>query len=97
MLQCLSVNTKTPIFSKKTFENKILIGAILVGILLLLLAIYVPFLQIFINTYPLKPMDWLMILITTIPILIFTELYEKLVFNRKANDLLNHIEKKENC
>lgn len=97
MLQCLSVNTKTPIFSKKTFENKILIGAILVGILLLLLAIYVPFLQIFIKTYPLKPMDWLMILITTIPILIFTELYEKLVFNRKANDLLNHIEKKENC
>jgi Ca2+-transporting ATPase len=96
-IQCLSVSTNTHIFSKKTFENKILIGAILLGIFLLLFAIYTPFLQIFIKTYPLEPIDWLMILITTIVILIFIELYEKLVFNRETNDLLNHIEKEKNC
>ncbi len=96
-IECLSVSTNTHIFSKKTFENKVLIGAILLGIFLLLFAIYTPFLQIFIKTYPLEPIDWLMILITTIMILIFTELYEKLVFNRETNDLLNHIEKKKNC
>jgi len=98
IIECLSVSTNTHIFSKKTFENKILIGAILLGILLLLSAIYTPFLQVFIKTYPLEPIDWLMILITTIVILIFTELYEKLVFNRETNDLLNNnIEKKKNC
>jgi magnesium-transporting ATPase (P-type) len=94
-MQCLSVSTSTNIFSKKTFENKILIGAILLGIILLLFAIYTPFLQVFIKTYPLEPIDWLMILITTIVILIFTELYEKLVFNRENNELLNYNRKKE--
>jgi Ca2+-transporting ATPase len=97
IIECLSVSTNTHIFSKKTFENKILIGAILLGFILLLLAIYTPFLQVFIKTYPLEPIDWLMILITTIVILIFTELYEKLVFNRETNDLLNRMGKKKNC
>jgi Ca2+-transporting ATPase len=79
-IQCLSVSQNTTLFSRKTFENKILIGAILLGILLLLFAIYVPFMQIFIRTSPLKLIDWIMILITAIPILIFQEIYEKFVF-----------------
>jgi Ca2+-transporting ATPase len=76
-LQCLSVSQNVTIFSKKTLENKILIGAIFLGLLLLLFAIYIPFMQIFIGTYPLPPIDWLMILITAIPILIFQEIFEK--------------------
>ncbi|MFO7794819.1 MAG: cation-translocating P-type ATPase [Promethearchaeati archaeon] len=80
--QCLAVSQNVTIFSKKTLENKILIGAILLGLLLLLFAIYIPFMQLFIGTYPLPPIDWLVILITAIPILIFQELYEKFYLNR---------------
>ncbi|TFG22728.1 MAG: HAD family hydrolase [Promethearchaeota archaeon] len=97
MIQCLSVNTNTHIFSKKTFKNKILIGSILLGLLLLLFAIYTPFMQIVIRTYPIDSIDWLMILITAIPILIFTELYEKFIFNTEIHNLMNNTtENKEN-
>ncbi|TFF97722.1 MAG: HAD family hydrolase [Promethearchaeota archaeon] len=82
--QCLSVSQNVTIFSKKTLENKILIGAICLGLLLLLLAIYFPFLQIFIGTYPLPLIDWLVILITAIPIVIFQEIYEKFYLYRKG-------------
>jgi Ca2+-transporting ATPase len=82
-LQCLAVSQNVTIFSKKTLENTILIGAIFLGLLLLLLAIYFPFFQIFIGTYPLPPIDWLLILITAIPIVIFQEIYEKFYLYRK--------------
>ncbi|MGV9142123.1 MAG: HAD-IC family P-type ATPase, partial [Promethearchaeota archaeon] len=91
-IQCLSVSQNVTIFSKKTLENKILIGAVFIGILLLLFAIYIPFMQIFIRTYPLQAIDWLMILITAIPILLFQELYEKFVFEAENDNLRNHIE-----
>ncbi|TXT63256.1 MAG: Calcium-transporting ATPase [Promethearchaeota archaeon] len=78
--QCLSVSQNVTIFSKKTFENRLLIGAIFLGIILLLIAIYIPFFQIFIGTDPLLPIEWLVILISAIPILIFQEIYEKFVF-----------------
>jgi len=81
-LQCLSVSQNVTIFSKKTLENKILIGSIFLGLLLLLFAIYIPFMQIFIGTYPLPLIDWIVILITAMPILIFQEIYEKFYLYR---------------
>lgn len=80
IIQCLSVSQNTTIFSKKTIENKFLIGAILLAIILLLFAIYVPFMQIFMGTYPIGPIEWLMILLTAITILIYSEIYERLVY-----------------
>jgi len=88
-LQCLSVSQNTTIFSKKTIENRLLIGAIIIALILLLLAIYEPFMQIFIRTYPLEPIEWLMILITSIPILLFQEFYEKFVFNFEKVEITN--------
>ncbi len=81
--QCLSVSQNVTIFSKKTLENKILIGAIILGLLLLLLAIYFPLFQLFIGTTPLPAIDWLVILITAIPIVMFQEIYEKFFLYRK--------------
>ena len=92
MIQCLAVSQNTTIFSKKTLENKFLLGAIILGIILLLFAIYIPFLQIFMKTYPLDAKDWLMILITAIPILITEELYEKLIFTPERDRLIIHNE-----
>jgi len=84
---CLSVSQKTTIFSKTILQNKILIAAVLLAIILLLSAIYVPFLQIFIRTYALGPIDWLMILITTIPIVMFAEFYEKYLLKPKIDKI----------
>jgi Ca2+-transporting ATPase len=83
IIQCLAVSQDTTIFSKKTFRNKILIGALILSIFLLLIAIYSPILQPFIKTYPIGPLNWLMILITAIPILLFEEIYEKFFFKPK--------------
>ncbi len=87
MTQCLSVSLSTTMFSKNIFKNKILIGAIILAIILLLFAIYIPFMQIFIKTYPLNLIDWSMILISTIPIILFEELYKKFVL-KPQDDLL---------
>ncbi|MFX1274185.1 MAG: cation-translocating P-type ATPase [Promethearchaeota archaeon] len=77
LIQSLSVSQTTTIFSKKLFQNKILLGAVFLAIILLLSAIYIPFLQIFIGTSLLGPVDWVMILLTSIPIMLFAEIYEK--------------------
>ncbi|MBN1217270.1 MAG: HAD-IC family P-type ATPase [Candidatus Lokiarchaeota archaeon] len=87
--QCLSVSQNTTIFSKKTLENKILIIAIIIALILLFLAIYVPFMQIVIRTYPLGLMEWLMILLTAFPILFFQEFYERFVFNSNNVEITN--------
>ncbi|MGV9205520.1 MAG: cation-translocating P-type ATPase [Promethearchaeia archaeon] len=76
-IQCIGISQNTPILSRKTLQNKTLIGALLLGILLLLFAIYTPFMQIFISTYPLDPLDWLMILLSAIPIIAYQEIYER--------------------
>ncbi|MFX1309476.1 MAG: cation-translocating P-type ATPase [Promethearchaeota archaeon] len=93
-IQCLCISQNTTIFSKNTFKNKTLIGALLLCILLLLFAIYIPFMQIFIRTYPLEPIDWLIILITAIPILLFQEIYEKILIRHEKN--LFHFNIKKN-
>ncbi|TXT59035.1 MAG: Calcium-transporting ATPase [Promethearchaeota archaeon] len=93
--QCVSVSQNVTIFSKKTLENKTLLGAIALGIILLLLAIYMPGINLFIRTYPLEPIDWLMIMITAIPIVIFQEVYEKFTFRVENNQLANFQEEGE--
>lgn len=49
---------KKKVFRKDIFDNYYLDGAVLIGIILLLSAIYVPLLQRFINTIPLGLKDW---------------------------------------
>jgi len=83
------VSQNVTIFSKKTLENKTLLGALVLGALLLLFAIYAPIMQIFIRTHPLEPIDWVMILITTIPILFYQEIYERITVSAES-DRLNH-------
>ncbi|MBN1215626.1 MAG: HAD-IC family P-type ATPase [Candidatus Lokiarchaeota archaeon] len=95
LTQCLSVSQSTTIFSTKIFKNKILIGATFLAIILLLFAIYIPFMQIFIKTFPLTLLDWFMIMICTIPIILFEELYERLVL--KPQDELLREEIVEIC
>ena len=93
-IQCLGISQKVTIFSKKTLQNKILIGAILLGIILLLFSIYTPFMQLVIRTYPLEALDWLMILISSIPIIAFQEIYERITVKAENDSLRIDLEKK---
>jgi len=88
-IQCLGISQNVTIISKKTLQNKTLIGAILLGFILLIFAIYTPFMQTFIKTYPLGLQDWLMILLSAIPILAFQEIYERISVNAENEYLHN--------
>ncbi|MBD3255646.1 MAG: HAD-IC family P-type ATPase [Candidatus Lokiarchaeota archaeon] len=92
IIQCLSVGSNETIFSKSTFKNKTLLGAVGLSILLLLFAIYFPFLQPFIGTAPLEPIHWFMILLTAIPILFFEELYERFILKAENEVVLFEID-----
>ncbi|TFG16173.1 MAG: cation-translocating P-type ATPase [Promethearchaeota archaeon] len=92
-IQCLGISQKVTILSKKTLQNKTLIGAIFLGILLLLFSIYTPFMQTIIRTYPLELLDWLMILISSIPVIAFQEIYEKISVKAEDERLSNGMDK----
>lgn len=92
-IQCLGISQKVTIFSKKTLQNKTLIGAIFLGIILLLFSIYTPFMQIIIRTYPLEPLDWLIILISSIPIIAFQEIYERISVKAENGRLSSRMDK----
>ena len=66
-------------FSKDAFKNKILYLSVFIGLLLVLIAVYVPYLHSILNTSELKLSDWLVIGITAIPILIVEEIRKMIV------------------
>jgi len=69
---CLTIDSLFYVFSCKSlrrnlwhinpFSNKILVAAVLIGVLMLVLAIYLPALQTLLKTIPLGFNDWLIIL-----------------------------------
>ena len=69
---CLSVDSLFYVFSCKSlrrnlwhinpFSNKFLVAAVGIGILMLLLAVYAPWIQVLLRTVPLGFNDWLIIL-----------------------------------
>ena len=68
--------------SKDAFNNKVLYVSIIIGMLLVLIAVYVPYLHGVLYTTELKPIDWLVIGITAIPILVVEEI-RKMIVNPK--------------
>jgi len=48
---------------KSLFDNKILIGALVLSVVLLLVAVYVPFMNTILGTVPLNGIDWLYIVV----------------------------------
>jgi Ca2+-transporting ATPase len=50
------------VFRKRPFENKLLLGAVIISLLLQVAVIYLPFLQSLFQTVPLGGVDWLIIL-----------------------------------
>ena len=74
---------KRPMWRKDIFSNYFLNGAVLVGIILLASAVYIPTLQKLLSTQPLIYTEWFMILaISTVEIIIL-ELFKKKFFRPK--------------
>ncbi len=77
----LSTSRGRTIFSRRIFQNKSLFGAIALGVILLMAAIYIPFLQPAIKTFPLSALHWGIILLTMLPIAAIEEL-RKFIVNK---------------
>jgi Ca2+-transporting ATPase len=74
-------NLDKNIFESNPFKNKYLNIAVIIGILLQLVAVYLPFLNHFIKTVPLNWWHWQAIILMTVVLFILLELI-KLVFIR---------------
>jgi Ca2+-transporting ATPase len=90
LLHSLSISQNKIIFTKAIFKNLKIFLAIAFSIALLLVAIYVPFMNPLIKTEPLPAMNWVMIIVTAIPIFIIDEL-RKVIINRKLKQVENEI------
>jgi len=68
----LAINSLFYVFSCKSlrknlwhinpFSNRFLVGAVVIGFLMLIIAIYLPFLQTLLKTVPLGPFEWLILI-----------------------------------
>jgi P-type Ca2+ transporter type 2C len=78
----LNVRSHTKsLFEIGVFTNKYLIGAIIVSVTLLYLATVVPFMQVALNTVPLRAIDWGLIVLVTSSIFILGEI-RKFIWRR---------------
>jgi Ca2+-transporting ATPase len=70
------------------FSNKYLVGATITVIFLQLLALYTPFFQHFLRTYPLTLHDWLVILPVASSIIVVEEI-RKFFYRKKILQISN--------
>jgi Ca2+-transporting ATPase len=74
---------KRPMWRKDIFSNYFLNGAVLVGIILLASAVYIPTLQKLLSTQPLIATEWMLILLISTVEIIILEFFKKKFFRRK--------------
>ncbi|OLS20930.1 MAG: Calcium-transporting ATPase 1 [Candidatus Heimdallarchaeota archaeon LC_3] len=79
LIHAINTSERGTVFTKKTLKNKWLMFSIVLGLILLLLAVEVKFFQEFLHTVDLNPIDWLIIAITSIPVLIVEEVRKKIM------------------
>jgi len=84
LLHSLSISQNKFVFSKEIFKQPKIFLAIIVSLVMLILAIYVPSLNRFIKTEPLPAINWLMIIVTALPIFLVDE-FRKLIINRRKS------------
>jgi Ca2+-transporting ATPase len=82
LFHSLSVSQERIIFNKDFLKNRKLFLAFAVSFALLIIAIYVPFMNRFVHTVPIGATHWGMIVLTALPILIIDEV-RKLFFRKK--------------
>ena len=71
---------KRSIFRRDIFSNRFLVGAVLIGLLLLFASIYLPPLQYILSTQPLLAADWLLIAAISAVEILLIEWFKKKIF-----------------
>jgi Ca2+-transporting ATPase len=74
-----------PIWKSGVFDNKWLIGAVIIGAVIQLIAIYVPFFQEVFKTHPLALVDWGVILISGVLVVAIIEIVKWAFIHNKYN------------
>jgi len=82
LVHAFNMRTEKSIFSINIFENKYLIGALILGIIFQVSVIEIPFLSQIFKVVPLTPVHWLVVLVLCIMPIIIVET-EKLVWAEK--------------
>lgn len=85
-VHAINTSQRKTIFTWETLKNRVLIGSIILGIILLLFAIYIPFLHPFLDTTELSFYDWDIIIISSIPLVIFEEIRKKIYIKEDQNE-----------
>jgi Ca2+-transporting ATPase len=81
LIHAVNTSERGTIFTWKTIQNRWLIFSLVLGVILLLLAVEGVIFQQFLHTVSLEPTDWLIILITAIPVLFVEEIRKKIMIS----------------
>ncbi|MFH1597501.1 MAG: HAD-IC family P-type ATPase [Patescibacteria group bacterium] len=76
-------SVRHPIWHKNPFSNKLLVGAVFIGIFLQLAAIYTPFLQKVLRTTSLSWQQWQIIIPLTLVVIFFIELTKYIFIHKR--------------
>lgn len=71
---------RRPIFRKDIFSNKYLLGAVIISLFFMIIAIYVPFLQKILSTQAMGISEWIIILIISFVEISLIEFFKKKIF-----------------
>lgn len=80
LFHALNTSELRTIFKEQTFKNRALLGSIALGFLLQLIALYMPVVSHLLQTTPLDVNDWIIILLTCIPVVLVEELRKVIYF-----------------
>lgn len=83
LFHALNTSELGTIFKKQTFKNRALVGSIALGLLLQLIALYMPVVSHLLQTTPLGISEWVVILLTCIPMVLVEEARKIIYFRRQ--------------
>lgn len=84
LFHALNTSELRTIFKKQTFKNRALLGSIALGFLLQLIALYMPIVSHLLQTTPLGISEWIVILLTCIPVVLVEEVRKIIYFRRQV-------------
>jgi Ca2+-transporting ATPase len=85
-LNSISTSVSGSVFSRRLLKNRTLFGAVALGVVLVMLVVYIPPLNPFIQTTALTAQHWGIILAICVPILVIEEI-RKFIFRRKFGSI----------
>ena len=84
LFHALNTSELGTIFKRQTLKNRALLGSFALGFLLQFVALYMPIVSDLLQTTPLSLTEWVVILITVIPIVAVEEIRKKIYFKNRS-------------